>query len=127
MMFANLPTPTSMEIAGWILCAFAIAGGINQILKLVERARGEAPKPPNAELAVAVSAMEARVTGVEKQIHETRIEVRGNRDQNEALIAAQTAMFSASMKDLERRLGDKQEAIPDKIVNLLRNTRGLLR
>lgn len=36
--------PTSLEIAAWLLAAFAIAAGINQIMRLIDRMR-EKPSP----------------------------------------------------------------------------------
>ena len=43
-----LPDPNSAQSIGWIsLALFALAGGVNQILKLVDRFKG---KPANSEL-----------------------------------------------------------------------------
>lgn len=40
-MFAEVPT--SVEIGGWIGCAFFLAAGINQVLKVVDRTKEHPP------------------------------------------------------------------------------------
>lgn len=58
--------PTSLEIAAWLLAAFAIAAGINQIMRLIDRMR-EKPSP--------VETYETKISAAKERDHiERRIQ-----------------------------------------------------
>ena len=62
MLAETLPDPNSYPSIGWavvILAALALGG--NQIWEIINRMRGDAPEPPNGQLAQSVKQLNARM------------------------------------------------------------------
>jgi hypothetical protein len=66
-----LPDPNKFSSLGWwIVSGSIVLGaalfGVNQLMELVARWRGDAPEPPNAQLQQSVKALNARVRQLEE-------------------------------------------------------------
>ncbi len=75
-------TPDAVQVAGWLASAFFIAGGLNQILKLTDRAK---ERPPPAETYVTkveyqrqMQEEQARLIRLEVWMDQWRREIRAD-------------------------------------------------
>lgn len=70
-------TPDAVQLAAWLACLFFVAGGVNQIMKMVDRARGH---PPNEELQGGVDVVTQRVVVLENESKEGVVRRRAMHD-----------------------------------------------
>lgn len=67
MMAEVLPDPSSFSSIGWVIVILAaLAFGVNAVLDLVARMRGDSPEPPNAQIQQSVKQLNARVKVLEE-------------------------------------------------------------
>lgn len=124
MMFAeSLPPPTSYQAIGWIaVSAWAIAGGVNQILKLVDRVKGKSPSPPNEQLEVGRRELERRISAVEKEQAESRKESQHEKEQGESTARASRAALYKKVDDVRAELVTKVDDLRDEMTSQFKDT-----
>src|SRR6266496_5925964 len=66
---------TSLEIGGWMLCLFALAGGVNSVLKLCDRTK-EHPPPRDTYQLKGDYATRRELDAIEKELDELGTEFR---------------------------------------------------
>ena len=123
MMFAQtLPDPNTFSSIGWVVVIIAaLAFGINAILELIARMRGEAPAPPNGELKQSIKQLNARIKAMEDW--RDRLTAKMDDDKQEILDKGEDRArriyehIEAVRKELDEKIGD----VPDKIIATLRN------
>jgi hypothetical protein len=76
--------PDAVQLAGWLACAFFMAGGINQVLKLFDRAKEQPPPLETYATKAEVSLLRADVQRLEGKfahnLEALQIEMRADRD-----------------------------------------------
>jgi hypothetical protein len=117
MISQALPDPNSFAAVGWLLLTLAsLAVAVVQVLKLVDRARGKAPNPPNEQLESGRRELERRVTNVEVEVCKLRTDLGHEREFQEASARSRSDKIYAKIdelrvemtnqfKDTERALG----------------------
>jgi hypothetical protein len=117
----------------WIAClAFAVVF-CNGVMKLVDRFRGEEPHPPNASLGQSQEQLAERVNSLEvwrgdltrkleadKQAILLSGSQRGQRIYEK--IDDEVKTLRIDMKEMNKDLTQKCEAIPSEVIALLKNT-----
>jgi Mg2+ and Co2+ transporter CorA len=119
----TLPDPNSYAAIGWVCVILAaLAFGINQVMELVNRARGKAPHPPNAQLEAAVEAVAERVATLEEWKERLIAKME---DDKTAVIQAGEDRASRIHQHIEadRNATDKKiNELPERIISILKNT-----
>lgn len=62
---AQIPAPSSLEMAGWLACFVAFIAGVNQVLKFTDRFKS---KPPTEQLQSSQDALSGRIGSVEENL-----------------------------------------------------------
>jgi len=60
--------PDAVQLAGWLACAFFLAGGVNQVLKLVDRAKEQPPPLETYATKAEVALLRADVQRLESKL-----------------------------------------------------------
>ena len=76
--------PSMLSIGVWAMCLAFFVMLINALLKLAQRVRGKAQKPPNAALEAALNAIERRVEAEQTEFEK---HVEWNRREHENLFS----------------------------------------
>lgn len=132
--------PESYQAIGWVCIAlFALAGGANQIFKLVDRVRGTAPQPPNEQLAASAARLEkcvadleeedkiihARITAErvdeERRASERRQLIYQKIDQSTAATREEINTVRCELAEDINRLEERMDKIPDRVMAQLAN------
>ncbi len=103
IMITELPTPQSVELAGWCVCAVTVATGILIVLKLVDRLRGKEPHPPNEQLGASHAALGDRVSRTENSIRNLYARTEAVQNTCTALQTA-TEMQNTHLSAIEAKL-----------------------
>ncbi len=111
-------SPDTLQIAGGMASVFFLVGGINAILKLADRVRGQ---PSVEQLKVVTDALHQRVRALEV------LRERDHKDQAErrAALYQHVEKTRLELKQDLKALDAKIGAMPAEIVALLRNTGAL--
>ena len=123
-----------MQLAGWLVCFFAVVGGVNQVMKLVDRFRGSGheirPQPlevreakefvTNAECLARKAEAERRYGEAVAQVQELRRE--RIQDVKEAAVGRKAIYeriddVKTELDNMERRLNSSNEARLEKVHN----------
>ena len=119
----TLPDPSNYAALGWGCVILAtLAFGANQILELVNRARGKAPHPPNAQLQEALAAVAERVLALENWKEELITKL--DQDKTAVIKAGEDRAskihehIEADRRDMEKKI----DRLPESIISILRNT-----
>jgi hypothetical protein len=110
--------PNAVQVAGWLASAFFIAAGLNQVLKLIDRAKEE-PPPIETYVTKAESQQRqeesaARIQRLEEWNQELRREFR-----------ADLARVHQRLDDLAGDFNHQIQALPNQIIATLKNTGAL--
>lgn len=118
-----LPAPDSYAAIGWVVVILAsCAFGFNQVLELVNRARGKAPHPPNSQLEMSIGEIDRRVTVLEEW--KDKLAIKMDADKTEILQAGQEREARILLQiNTDRGLTDgKIDRLPERIIAILKNT-----
>ncbi len=118
-----LPSPDSYTAIGWLCVIIAsCAFGFNQVLELVNRARGKAPHPPNAQLEMSIDEIGRRVEALEEW--KDQLTEKLERDKQQILDAGENrAVAIHEHIDRDRKeLDAKITNLPESIISMLKNT-----
>jgi hypothetical protein len=107
--------PDTLQWAGGIASLFFFVGGVNAILKLVDRLRGQ---PPAEHLKVIADEMGKRVSHLE----ECREHDAKEHEERRRALYAHVDKTRMELKEDIRALDAKVGVMPAEIVTLLRNT-----
>ena len=112
LILAQLPEPSAVQSAGWLcLAAFGLAGGINQVMKIVDRVKG---KPSAAEVQTDTAnkyqplgdyATQDDLDRLQEEIQEDRRLAQASRERIDIEIKGVQRDLSA----MERRLNESGE------------------
>jgi hypothetical protein len=130
-MFADLPTPSPTELNTFLSCVLVVIGLILAGIKLTEKLKGKKPKPPNEQLSESHAVLTQRVGKLEATVEK-------NREAAEAQARVRSAGLYSKMEEVRKQtsdhtesvrkeLSEKIDAMPDRVVALLRNTGALER
>lgn len=116
-------------IGWWCVIAAAVAFGINQVWELVNRARGDAPHPPNSQLESDQKDLRRRVKILEEW-KDTLIE-KLDADKTEIMAAGalRETNLTNQITAIGTRVDDMQDSlakIPNEFMALLANAKNLL-
>jgi hypothetical protein len=114
MLIGQIQTD-ALQVAGWLASLFFIAGGVNQVLKLLDRAR---EKPPPLETYVTKLDCQrqqgnegARIERLEQSHYQLHAEFKTD-----------LARVHQRLDDLATDFNDKIQSLPSQIIATLRNT-----
>jgi hypothetical protein len=129
-MLADLPAPESYSAIGWVcVIGAALAFGMNQILELVNRARGKAPSPPNAQLESEQREIKRRVKVLEDWKDSLIQKLDADKDEIIRAGEAREKILSSQIRDMGRRIDTVQGDIlnlPNEFMALLANARNIM-
>jgi hypothetical protein len=114
MMLAQL-LPDAVQVAGWLASAFFIAGGLNQVLKLIDRTK-EKPPPietyeTKAEARQRLEEATARIQRLEAWNQELRREFKADLHRVHERLDGMAGDFNHQI-----------QALPGQIIATLKNT-----
>jgi len=114
----NTLAPDALQTAGWLASAFFLAGGLNQVLKLVDRTREQ---PPPAQTYATKAEQQQRFEDTLARIE--RLENRTEQHGQECRADLQRLQqrLDAVAADLNRQL----QALPRDLAATLRAARNL--
>lgn len=132
-LLAQLPDPGSTQAIGWLFLAlFGAVGGINQILRITDRFKEHPPihstyatKEEHKDLAIRLDEELGRERGARKKIHE---EI-GSLQSGMSSLTTETENLTeavAGMKTQIENTNDRIDKVPERVINLLRSTKGLI-
>jgi hypothetical protein len=99
---ANAAGFTSGEFAAWGMIAFALAGGVNQVLKLMDRFRGS---PSGAE-----AAAEARARYVTRDELDDRLrDITSDIEEQSKALKAETQLILSKIEHVKGELNEASE------------------
>jgi hypothetical protein len=94
----------AIEIGGWALAAAAMAGGANQVLKLVDRMK---ERPPPSETYTTLTQCEHRhhtiggdIIGLRADLHSLRMEIRTDLKETAAANEQRSSKLHGRIDDL---------------------------
>lgn len=126
-------TPSApLELAAWMGSAAFALWLLLLVLKLGDRIRGRAPEPPNNLLSQTTQHLDARLVKCESRLDKMECAIRASEDK--VLLAgslrgkelyAQIGDVRKELKADIKLLEDKIEAMPERVVNLLRSIKTL--
>ncbi len=103
--------PDAVQLAAWLACLFFVAGGVNQVMRMVDRARGH---PPNEELKGGADVMSQRVASLEKEAQEAMVRRRAMHER-----------IDGAEKRVREEVKRDTELIHEKINNVAREVSAL--
>lgn len=113
-MFAEVPT--SLEIGGWVLCLFGLAGGVNQVLKIFDRTK-ESPPPRDTYQVKGDYALKAELVSIREDLDNLESTLRGLiekvRDEMKHDHETNTAGATARWERFEMRVSDIMGAVSE--------------
>jgi len=124
--------PNSYQAVGFIaLAIFAMVGGVNQVLKLTDRFKGQ---PPPAKLEGSLNGVILRLNALDTAVMQLRAEFHeGHEQRSQDNDARRRAIYEKiegvrlelkkDIKDVEEKIGD----LPNELIVLLKNTGALRR
>lgn len=144
ILLAEIPAPASVELAGWLVCFISVVIGVNAVLKLFDRLKGEKALPANETLGHAHTTLVRRVDGHASDIDALRREFAENvKDQDRKDSTHRAGLYRKieeseqklrqEIKDLRTENSQKMEAnraelsqdikdMPAQVIALLKNT-----
>jgi hypothetical protein len=125
LTLAEIASPSSLELGGWLVCLAAVAFGANEVMKMIDRFAGKrheiAPQP-----LVVQSAMEYATKEELRQLRESIAEHRRDSDEGRRKIYDKMESIRLEVKEdiegVHERINAISEEMPSRVVALLKNT-----
>lgn len=115
--------PQSFQAIGWIaLAIFGLAGGINQVLGIVDRIKG---KPHAEQLQASNEHLSARFDQLEQDVESLRDEIRAERGTAHRESDDRRRAVYSKIEDLRIELKMDGQTLHDKIVAVATQVAGL--
>lgn len=119
LSLAQLPAPESAQAIGWLaLAGFAIAGGVNQVLKFFDRFKETPPshqtyatKSEHGELANRVDRVDEKIDANYKALDQKR--------------SISVANLHDALKEQTDALNKRIDAVPQNVITLLKDVKAL--
>jgi hypothetical protein len=133
-LFAEIdPTSAPANIKGWLECLFWFFGLIGALLYISKQVRGEKPHPPNESLGQSQEQLTERIENLEQwrgdltekmEMDKQTILLSGSQRGQRIYekIDGEVKSLRQEMKEMNKDLTDKCEAIPAEVITLLKNT-----
>jgi hypothetical protein len=114
IMFAEVPS--SLEIGGWLMCLFAVAGGVNQVMKLLDRTK-ESPTPlstyqlkgdyvTHTELATVRKEVEKLAEETREDFYDIRNAMKHDAELNAAAALKRAENINHNIQDVMTAVGE---------------------
>ncbi len=118
----TLPSPDSYTAIGWLCVIIAsCAFGFNQVLELVNQARGKAPHPPNAQLEMSIDEIGRRVEALEEWKDQLTLKLEGDKQEILAAGEKRAVDIHAHIERDRKELDVKITSLPESIISILKN------
>lgn len=111
------PTPTSLELGGWMLCLFCVLAGLNQLFKFLDRFKSKDPVPPLVQQFAAVPEV--------KDLKSRLLALEAREAQCKQALAEQYAS-KTELDRLERERHEWRAEVNEKLDELLQRTAHLV-
>jgi septation ring formation regulator EzrA len=124
-MFADYTPPVGF--AAWIACAAFALWFLLLTDKAIRRVRGNEPHPPNPQLGQSIEDLNRRVQEIEDW--RKKFVDKLERDKGEILEAGEqrATRIHEHIENDRRELDGKIDALPDRVITILKNTGALRR
>jgi len=120
----------SIQIAGWLACLAFVVGLVNGLFKLRQNALGNPPQPSNPELGLSQQELRARIQEAQEDVENIRIQHARDREADRVSATARSSgiykkiddmsdRMNTKIEDCERRMTEKQERLPERIIAML--------
>ena len=96
--------PSSVELAGWLICLVAIAVGYNAIAKAWDRLRGDPPTPPNDRLHHDHTTLARRVDMHTSDIEAIRRDIQRGHEEQDRKDSTHRASLYRKIEESEQRM-----------------------
>jgi hypothetical protein len=121
MIFGEVPT--SLEIGGWVLCLFGLAGGVNQVLKIFDRTK-EHPPPRDTYQLKGDYVTRRELDALDKDLGELADDVAKLREKIEHDAEVSAAAATARAEKIHGRIDEVLSAMSDLRERVGRGMRG---
>lgn len=121
--------PSPIELAAWLLALFAVAGGVNQVLRLVDRLK-EQPHPGSTyetieHAKVERAHVEARLRKVEDDMRKLSSDIYVLGKTLAETGEARARRIHERIDGFRKELSDQITAMPSQVIVMLKNTGAL--
>jgi len=101
---------TGLEIGGWAMAAFAVAGGVNQVLKVVDRVK---ERPPPAETYATKADCDRRHNCLALEVSAFRVDIQTLRREIKEDFREAAAINEQRASKLHTRVDQLLEAVSE--------------